>query len=198
MTRASMQRLTARQQRFVDEYLVDLNATRAAIRAGYSARTADRIGPELLGKTCVSAAISAAKAARAEKVRMDSERVLQRLVDMAEADLADLYDDQGNLLHPNQWPEVWRQGLVVGVETFTVPKGVGPDGKIEYAEVRKVRFADRLRVLELIGKHVNVGAFREQVGLSNPEGGPVQVEDKSTAKLAALLAKLQARRAGIS
>lgn len=175
MTLASMQRLTARQQRFVDEYLIDLNATRAAIRAGYSARTADRIGPELLGKTCVSAAISAAKVARAENVRMDSERVLQRLVEMAEADLADLYDDQGDLLHPNQWPEVWRQGLVAGVETFMVPKGQDADGKVVYAEVRKVRLADRTKLIELIGKHVQVSAFREQVGLSDPQGGPVQV-----------------------
>ena len=49
--------LTPKQKRFVAEYLVDLNATAAAKRAGYSAKTADRIGPELLGKTCVSQAI---------------------------------------------------------------------------------------------------------------------------------------------
>ena len=60
-------RLTDRQQRFVAEYLIDLNATQAAIRAGYSKKTADRIGPELLGKTCVSEAIQAAKAARSKR-----------------------------------------------------------------------------------------------------------------------------------
>lgn len=52
-----MPKLTEKQKRFVQEYLVDLNATAAAKRAGYSAKTADRIGPELLGKTCVSEAI---------------------------------------------------------------------------------------------------------------------------------------------
>lgn len=50
--------LTAKQQRFVEEYLVDLNATQAAIRAGYSAKNADKIGPELLGKTRVAEAIN--------------------------------------------------------------------------------------------------------------------------------------------
>ena len=56
----SVAKLTEKQKRFVQEYLVDLNATAAAKRAGYSEKTADRIGPELLGKTCVSAAIQEA------------------------------------------------------------------------------------------------------------------------------------------
>lgn len=58
-------KLTPRQERFVKEYLVDLNATQAAIRARYSAKTANRIGPELLGKTCVAAAIARQKEKRA-------------------------------------------------------------------------------------------------------------------------------------
>ena len=57
-------RLTDKQQRFVAEYLVDLNATQAAIRAGYSAKNADKIGSQLLGKTRVSEAIQAGKTAR--------------------------------------------------------------------------------------------------------------------------------------
>ena len=59
--------LTPKQQRFVEEYLIDLNATQAAIRAGYSAKTASRIGPELLGKTCVSEAIQAQRAKLSER-----------------------------------------------------------------------------------------------------------------------------------
>ena len=70
-------RLTDRQQRFVAEYLIDLNATQAAIRAGYSKKTADRIGPELLGKTCVSEAIQAAKAARSKRTEITQDRVLE-------------------------------------------------------------------------------------------------------------------------
>ena len=60
-------RLTDKQQRFVAEYLIDLNATQAAIRAGYSAKNADKIGSQLLGKTRVAEAIQAEKTARSER-----------------------------------------------------------------------------------------------------------------------------------
>lgn len=175
--------LTPKQQRFVEEYLKDLNATQAAIRAGYSAKTAVQQGPRLLTFVGVAAAISAAIQARSQKTGIDAEWVLRRLHAEAEADLADLYDEQGNLRHPKDWPAVWRKGLVAGVETFMVPKGQEEDGKPAYAEVRKVKLMDRTKTIELIGKHVRVGAFREQVGLSDPEGGPVQV---ATVKLDAL------------
>jgi phage terminase small subunit len=62
--------LTPKQQRFVEEYLKDLNATAAARRAGYSSKNADKIGPELLGKTRVSEAIVAAKAERAARCKL--------------------------------------------------------------------------------------------------------------------------------
>jgi phage terminase small subunit len=69
--------LTPKQAAFVAEYLIDLNSTQAAIRAGYSARTADRIGPELLGKTCVAAAILEAGQKRAAKLGRTAEDVVR-------------------------------------------------------------------------------------------------------------------------
>ncbi|NCC85823.1 MAG: terminase small subunit [Clostridia bacterium] len=69
--------LTPKQAAFVAEYLIDLNATQAAIRAGYSARTADRIGPELLGKTWVAEAIVEQTKKRAEKTARTALHVLQ-------------------------------------------------------------------------------------------------------------------------
>lgn len=72
--------MTPKQARFVDEYLIDLNATQASIRAGYSRKTADRIGPELLGKPCVSRAIAERRAELSERA--------QRTVDAVMADLA--------------------------------------------------------------------------------------------------------------
>ncbi len=71
--------LTPRQARFVEEYLVDLNATQAAIRAGYSARNADKIGPELLGKTRVAEAVKAAQQARTERTGITQDEVIQGL-----------------------------------------------------------------------------------------------------------------------
>jgi phage terminase small subunit len=76
--------LTAKQKMFVKEYLVDLNSTQAAIRAGYSAKTADRIGPELLGKTCVSQAIQEAKQERSDRLDLTADWVLQRFKDISD------------------------------------------------------------------------------------------------------------------
>lgn len=149
--------LTPKQQAFVDEYLIDLNATQAAIRAGYSARTANEQAARLLAKASVSAAVSAAKAARSEKTGIDATWVLARLAMEAQADLADLYDDGGNLKPVKDWPLVWRQGLIQGVET--VREGSGESISI----VDKVKISDRIKRIELIGKHVGVQAFKDRV-----------------------------------
>lgn len=76
--------LTPKQARFVEEYLVDLNATQAAIRAGYSAKTADKQGSQLLGKTRVAAEIAKRQTARSEAAQVTQEYVLQRLIIEAE------------------------------------------------------------------------------------------------------------------
>lgn len=82
--------LTAKQQRFVDEYLLDLNATQAALRSGYSARTAADIGRQLLRKTPVALAIALAQKDRAERVKVDQDWVLRRWVEIADTDVREL------------------------------------------------------------------------------------------------------------
>lgn len=76
--------LTPKQQRFVEEYLVDLNAAAAARRAGYSERTADRIGHENLKKPEISAAVQEAKSARSERVEVTQDWILTKLVENVE------------------------------------------------------------------------------------------------------------------
>lgn len=76
--------LTAKQQSFVDEYLIDLNATQAAIRAGYSEKTAGQIGDENLKKPQISQAIQAAMNKRAERTQVDADYVLRTIVDTIE------------------------------------------------------------------------------------------------------------------
>lgn len=152
--------LTPKQARFVEHYLLDLNATQAAVRAGYSSRTANQQGPRLLENAAVLAAIDAAKAARLERARIDADYVLQRLVDEVEADLADLYDENNCLKPVDQWPAIWRTGLIQGVATEELFDGHG-EGRKQIGVRRKVRFSDRLRRLELIGRHIKVGAFQE-------------------------------------
>ena len=75
--------LTEKQKRFCDEYLIDLNATQAAIRAGYSVKNADKIGSELLGKTRVSETISRKIAERSKRTGINQDRVIQELARIA-------------------------------------------------------------------------------------------------------------------
>jgi phage terminase small subunit len=152
--------LKPKQQRFVDEYLIDLNATAAAKRTGYSERTAYSIGQELLKKPEITEALERAKAERAERTRIDADWLLRRLADEAVADMADLYDADGNLKPIADWPLIWRQGLVAGIESAT--EKAGDDAK-DITVVRKVKLTDRGRRLELIGRHIDVQAFRDRV-----------------------------------
>lgn len=163
-----MAELNDKQARFVDEYLVDLNATQAAIRAGYSARTAYAQGQRLLKHVEVQKAVAEQKADRSVKTGIDAQWVLMRLAGDAEADLADLYDDAGALKPISEWPATFRKGLVSGVEVEELFEGQGENRK-HIGRVRKIRLADRLKVIELIGKHVDVQAFKERIdhGLSD-------------------------------
>lgn len=167
-----MPELTAKQARFVDEYILDLNATQAAIRAGYAESGARTEGARLLANADIGAAIAAGLAARSEKTKIDAEWLLIRLAEEATADVSDLYDDDGNLKPMKEWPKVWRTGLVAGIDTVQEFEVV--DGKREaVGMVRKLRLSDRVKRLELIGKHVDVQAFRERVSHENPDGTPV-------------------------
>lgn len=141
--------LTAKQQRFVIEYLVDLNATQAAIRAGYAAKGAKDQAYQLMQRPEIAAAIKEAMEARNQRTKVDADYVLNRLTEIDQMDLAVIHDDDGKLLPIKQWPLIWRQ-MVKEVDMKT----------------GKVKFHDKLRALELIGKHVTVNAFRENVNLS--------------------------------
>jgi len=144
-----------KQLRFAQEYLIDLNATQAAIRAGYSAKTASSQGERLLRNVEVQRAVAEAKAARSEKTGIDAAWVLSRLAAEAFADLADLYDEDGRVKPVKDWPLVWRQGLVAGIEVETIGEGAG--------HVTKVKISERIKRVELIGKHVDVQAFKEKL-----------------------------------
>ncbi len=89
--------LTAKQQRFVEEYLIDLNATQAAIRAGYSAKTAEQQGHQLLKKTLVAAAIAEAQAARTERTEITQDMVLKELARIGFSDMRKLLRWTGNM-----------------------------------------------------------------------------------------------------
>ncbi|MBS0227680.1 MAG: terminase small subunit [Proteobacteria bacterium] len=165
--------LTAKQQRFVAEYLLDLNQTQAAIRAGYSEKTAAEQASRLLTNVKVADAIQAAMKARSERTQIDADWVLKRLAQDATADLADLYTEAGQLKPVHEWPMAWRTGLVGGIETVQERDGVDAEGDPVFVTVRKVKLLDRTKLVELIGKHVDVGAFKDRTEVTGAGGAPL-------------------------
>lgn len=154
--------LNEKQLRFAQEYIVDLNATKAAIRAGYSENTAKQQGSRLLTNVDVQAVIAAGKGERSETTKVNAEWVLTRLTEEAVADVSDIYEENGNLKSVHDWPLIWRQGLAGSIETKEEFETVDGEKK-SIGYVTKIKTPDRIKRLELIGKHVDVQAFLERM-----------------------------------
>lgn len=167
---------TPQKRLFAEQYLVDLNATQAAIRAGYSLKTAHSQGPRLLDDVDVKNFITEAMAKRSEETKIDAAWVLKRLAEEAEADMADLYDEHGVLKPVKDWPLIWRKGLVAGVDVEQLFEGNGSE-RSAVGVVTKIKLSDRVRRLELVGKHIGVQAFKDQVEHS----GTVNLADRMSA-----------------
>ena len=149
-----MANLTPKQQRFVEEYLIDLNATQSAIRAGYSEKTANEQGSRLLANVSISEAIAEAQNKRTEQTQIDAAYVLKRLVEIDQMDVLDIMDDQMKIRPVNEWPKVWRQ-YVVNLENLELSDGEGC--------FKKIKWPDKVKNLELLGKHVSDGAFKDKI-----------------------------------
>ena len=151
----SVKKLTKKQELFVSEYLIDLNATQAAIRSGYSEKTACETGSENLRKPHIQDAISKAQNKRLEKNEVNADYVLKRLIEIDEMDVADILDDDGNIKPITQWPKAWRR-TISGLDIQELMMG-----KVETV-LRKIKWPDKVRNLELLGKHIDVQAFKEK------------------------------------
>ena len=169
-----MSKLNDKQEMFCLEYLVDLNATKACIRAGYSEKTANRIGSELLTKPHVQERISELKAKRNERVEVNSDWVLTQLVDIHNLDVIDILDNMGNFKPIVDWPKPWRMYL----SGFDLSELNANDVE---TTVRKIKWPDKVKNLELIGKHVDVQAFKEKVDTS--VSGTLKVNQTLTERL---------------
>lgn len=141
-----MAKLTAKQQRFVDEYLIDLNATQAAIRAGYSTKTANEQGSQLLAKLSIQEAIGGAMAERSRRTGVSQDRVVQELAKIAFVKMTDIVDDQCRI------KETATDDDLSCIELVKFKKTTGKVSGIE----REVRIAPKLKALELLGKHLGM------------------------------------------
>lgn len=148
--------LTARQKLFVAEYLVDLNATAAATRAGYSPRTAAQQGSRLLSNVKVQAAIAEGKQARAQRVELSQDRVLEELCHIAFLDPFEAFTDEGAFRSHAELPDSFRRA-VSGLEVDEL--------RIEgqtVGQTRKVRFVPKLQALTMLARHLGMAAATEK------------------------------------
>lgn len=106
-----------------------------------------------------------------KKFEIDAEYVLRRHHDIDTMDVADILDDDGNIKPIKEWPKPWRQSIS-GIEVTELTAG-RDDQKVLVGVLKKIKFPDKIRNLELLGKHVSVNAYREQVGISDADGNNI-------------------------
>lgn len=161
--------LTDKQQRFVEEYLIDLNATQAAIRAGYSEKTAKEIGCENLTKPNISEAIIKAKNERSERTKVNADYVLTKAVQLLETNLSDFLVTPEDGMPFFDLSKATEDQLAcietLQLDTARERDGVDEDGKSLFMDVRKIRIGmpKKKEMLELIGRHVDVQAFKDKL-----------------------------------
>jgi phage terminase small subunit len=168
--------LTPLQERFCEEYLKDLNASQAAKRAGSKAENERTAGSEFLANPNVAARIAQLKAERSAETKIDAAWLLSRLAEEATANIADLYDENGLLKSVHEWPEIWRIGLIQGIETEELFEGRG-EAREHVGRLHKVKISDRVKRLELIGRHIGVQAFRDKLELTGDVHVTISQED---------------------
>jgi len=157
-------KLTPKQKRFVDEYLIDLNATQAAIRAGYSKKNADKIGWELLGKTRIKAAIDKAIKAREERTKVTQDKVVKELAKLAFSNMKEFAEWGPDGIRFIESEELDDEAAACVAEIAQVNTKNGTNTKF--------KLHDKKGALELLGRHL--GMFVDKHELTGKDGGPVQ------------------------
>lgn len=153
--------LSPKQKLFVHEYLVDLNATRAARDAGYSKRTADVQGPRLLGNVRVAAAIAKAQEKRAEKTEITKARVLEELAIIAFSDVQNhlTIDPDTGAIKPisfDKMPKGTSRALEMVREDRTIRESSSGDESSIVNERVSFKLHSKLPALELLAKHLGM------------------------------------------
>ena len=165
--------LTPKQERFCEEYLVDLNASAAARRAGYSKDTAGAIGNENLTKPEIASRVAELRQARSERVQVDSDRVLRELCLLGFSNMADFLRNQEDGTAFLDFSMLTRD-QAAAIQEFVVDEYM--EGKGEDARpVKKTKFklADKKSALVEIGRHL--GMFDDKLRLMGGDGGPLNV-----------------------
>lgn len=165
-----MAKLTEKQKRFVEEYLIDLNATQAAIRAGYSVKTADVQSSRMLGNVKVQQAIAEQMAERSKRTGVNQDRVVLELAKIALVKMTDIVDDKGRI------KGTAKEDDLACIESIKYKSSESDTGN---SEEREVKIASKLKALELLGKHLGMWNDKLDVNMNLPViiSGEDQLED---------------------
>ncbi len=155
-----MAKLTEKQRRFVDEYLIDLNATQAAIRAGYSVKTAKDIGCQNLAKLNIQQAVSEQMAERSKRTGVNQDRIVLELAKIAFVNAADVIDSDDATIKARATADDTAAIQSVKVKVIPTKEGEGVE--------REIRLNDKLKALELLGKHLGMWNDKLDVNVNIP------------------------------
>lgn len=162
-------KLTDKQKKFVEEYLIDLNATQSAIRAGYSPKTANEQGARLLANVSIQEAISKVMAERSRRTGINQDRIVQELARIAFVKITDVVDPDGEI-NTNA-----SDDDLACIESYKVEDSDSVNGS---SSKREVKLASKIKALELLGKHVGMWNDKIQVDVSIPVfGGEDDLEE---------------------
>lgn len=165
--------LTAMQEAYAQEYTkCPENQTQAAINAGFSPNTAAVKASVMMRDERIQKRIAELMEERNKRLRVSADYVLLRLVEIDQMDVIDILNDDMSIKPVSEWPKVWRQYLT-GFELADMFEGRG-DEKELVGILKKIKWPDKVKNLELIGKHVDVNAFKERLEVS----GTVTVADR--------------------
>ncbi|EMV3505266.1 terminase small subunit [Salmonella enterica] len=165
--------ITAMQEAYAQEYTkCPENQTQAAINAGFSPNTAAVKASVMMRDERIQKRIAELMEERNKRLRVSADYVLLRLVEIDQMDVIDILNDDMSIKPVSEWPKVWRQYLT-GFELADMFEGRG-DEKELVGILKKIKWPDKVKNLELIGKHVDVNAFKERLEVS----GTVTIADR--------------------
>lgn len=156
--------MNPKQKKFADEWLVDCNGTQAAIRAGYSAKTAEVKGSQLLNTPDIKAYIEGRQAKLSDKVGVTVEMIVAEYKKIAFCDLRTAYDERGILLSIKDIPDGIAASLC-GIEVLEQFEGFGKD-RIHVGNTVKVKIIEKTKALDALGKHL--GMFEKDNAQKQP------------------------------
>ena len=166
--------LTAMQEAYCQSYIkTPENQSQAAIDAGFSPNTAAVKASVMMRDERIQKRIAELMEERNKRNRVSADYVLMRLVEIDQMDVIDILDDEGGLKPISQWPKVWRTSISA-VDINRIRMAMKDDEEDIESTLQKIKWPDKVKNLELIGKHVDVNAFKERLEVS----GTVTIADR--------------------